>query len=91
MEMYFRFCNACNCYEYDCFGTAYRADCIKGESDYKPAHQRARDRAEAREQATSCECGDKLQPCGQHVEVDPANPCEECAIAMALAFVPKGL
>jgi hypothetical protein len=45
-DMYFRFCHACNCYEYDCFGTAYRADCIKGEPDYKPAHQRAREREE---------------------------------------------
>jgi hypothetical protein len=45
-DMYFRFCGACNCYEYDCFGTAYRADCIKGEPDYKPAHQRAREREE---------------------------------------------
>lgn len=22
---------------------------------------------------------DKLQPCGGHYEVDPANPCEDCA------------
>ena len=43
-EMYFRFCQACNCYEYDCFGPAHRYDCIKGEPDYKPAHQRARER-----------------------------------------------
>ena len=28
------------------------------------------------------ECGDRMQPCGQHVEVDPANPCEDCAVAV---------
>ena len=43
-EMYFRFCEACNCYEYDCHGTSWRKDCIKGEPDYKPAHQKARER-----------------------------------------------
>ena len=26
-----------------------------------------------------CDCGDKLQPCGGHVETDPHNPCEDCA------------
>jgi hypothetical protein len=25
-----------------------------------------------------CACGDKYQPCGQHVEVDPSSPCEDC-------------
>ena len=41
MEMYFRFCKACNCYEYDCHGLE---GCIHHEPDYKPAHQRARER-----------------------------------------------
>ena len=41
-EMYFRFCEACNCYEYDCHGLE---GCIRNEPGYKPAHQRARERA----------------------------------------------
>ena len=28
---------------------------------------------------THCECGDKLEPCGMHCEVDPSHPCRECA------------
>lgn len=41
MEMYFRFCKACKCYEYDCHGLE---GCIHHEPDYKPAHQRAKER-----------------------------------------------
>ena len=26
----------------------------------------------------TCSCGDTLAPCGNHVEVDPSNPCEDC-------------
>ena len=33
----------------------------------------------AKEFNQMCDCGDKLQPCGGHVEVDPANPCKDCA------------
>jgi len=47
-EMYFRFCEACNCYEYDCHGRSYRSECIKGEPDYKPAHRRHKERQEER-------------------------------------------
>ena len=25
-----------------------------------------------------CKCGDALQPCGGHVEIDPQFPCEDC-------------
>ena len=36
-----------------------------------------------------CECGDELQPCGNHVEVDLFNPCEECktVVAERLAYL----
>jgi hypothetical protein len=40
-EMYFRFCEACNCYEYDCHGLE---GCIKLDPDYKSAPQRAMER-----------------------------------------------
>ena len=40
-EMYFRYCSACSCYEYDCHGLP---GCIKLEAEYKPAHARHRDR-----------------------------------------------
>ena len=29
---------------------------------------------------THCECGDKYQPCGEHVEVDVFNPCHACKV-----------
>lgn len=32
-----------------------------------------------------CECGSKLMPCGQHCEIDPADPCEDCAKVVANA------
>lgn len=41
--MYFRFCDACKCYEYDCHGLE---GCIHHEPGYKNAHQRHRDRQE---------------------------------------------
>ena len=44
MEMYFRYCHACNCYEYDCHGIK---DCIALEEGYNPAHVRDRLRREA--------------------------------------------
>jgi len=33
---------------------------------------------------TTCTCGDKLQPCGQHVEKDPDNPCLDCYKAVTV-------
>jgi len=26
-----------------------------------------------------CSCGDRLAPCGTHVETDKTNPCADCA------------
>jgi len=36
-----------------------------------------------RKETGHCVCGDAFQPCGNHVEVDPENPCDEC---MALVW-----
>lgn len=38
------------------------------------------------QRTTHCECGDELQPCGEHVEIDPANPCKDCETARAQPF-----
>lgn len=43
MEMYFKFCDACRCYEYDCHGLE---GCITQEPGYKNAHARYKERFE---------------------------------------------
>ena len=42
-EMYFKFCDACNCYEYDCHGLE---GCIRRDPNYRTARERERDRGE---------------------------------------------
>jgi hypothetical protein len=50
-KMYFKFCYACNCYEYDCHGEGLSPGCIKDQPGYTPAHTRARNRAKQAERA----------------------------------------
>lgn len=44
MDKYFWFCDACGCYEYDCFGVS--DDCITKRPGYMNAHARAAERQE---------------------------------------------
>lgn len=53
-KMYFRFCEACNCYEYDCHGLE---GCIKLEDGYRNATQRHSDRKAEEEMGTYEYCG----------------------------------
>ena len=46
--MYFIFCQACNCFEYDCHGLE---GCIKREDNYQPPRQRYAVRQRQQEEA----------------------------------------